>query len=340
MGSSAFLRPAFAALSPAGAGARLSVLIFHRVHARTDELFPGEPDARRFDELCGWLKDWFHVLPADEAVKRLAAGRLPRRAACITFDDGYADNHDVALPILARHGLPAAFFIATGFLEGGRMFNDTVIELVRRSPLDTLPLEGLDLGPEVPARLPLGNTAQRHAAIGTLIGAVKYLAPAERLALTQALQRRAQVDRLPDDLMMSADQVRALRRAGMQVGAHTVSHPILARLDDDDARAEIANGKAQLEAILGERVTLFAYPNGRPGTDYVERTVALAREAGFEAAFSTAWGSARADSDRFQLPRFTPWDAGGFKFGLRLVANLTRRAELLPASPGSERQRG
>ena len=121
--------------SPAGTKARLQVLIFHRVLPVPDPLFPDEVDARRFDELCGWLKGWFNMLSLDDAVARIKTGTLPTRAACITFDDGYADNYQVALPILRRHGLTATFFVATGFLDGGRMWNDTVIESVRLTPL-------------------------------------------------------------------------------------------------------------------------------------------------------------------------------------------------------------
>ena len=120
-------RTLFSAISPAGERGRLSIPIFHRVLPQVDPLFPDEMDAARFDAVCGWLKSWFNVLPLDEAVRRLKNGTLPQRAMALTFDDGYADNHDVALPILKRHGLPCAFFIATGFLDGGRMWTPTYI---------------------------------------------------------------------------------------------------------------------------------------------------------------------------------------------------------------------
>ena len=126
------VKVAFELLSPGQRNGRLSILIFHRVLAQVDPLFPEEVDAARFDVICGWLRRWFNVLPLDAAVRRLRDGSLPRRAAAITFDDGYADNHDIALPILKKHGLPSTFFIATGFLDGGCMWNDTVIEAIRR----------------------------------------------------------------------------------------------------------------------------------------------------------------------------------------------------------------
>ena len=132
-------------LSPAGPSARLSVLIFHRVLAQPDPLFPSEPDARRFDAILGWISQWFCVMPLNTAVAALRRGELPGRALSITFDDGYADNHSVALPLLQRHGMTATFFIASGFLDGGRMWNDSVIEAVRRTSLGTLNLRGLGM---------------------------------------------------------------------------------------------------------------------------------------------------------------------------------------------------
>jgi peptidoglycan/xylan/chitin deacetylase (PgdA/CDA1 family) len=130
--------------------------------------------------------------------------------------------------------------------------------------------------------------------------------------------------RPPDDLMMSSEQVRGLRRAGMQIGAHTVSHPILAKLQAQEAADEMGRSRDALQALLGEKVGLFAYPNGKPGTDYLpEVHPALVRELGFDAAVSTRWAAARRGEDVFQIPRFTPWDRGRLKFGLRLARNLS-----------------
>ena len=252
---------------------------------------------------------WMLRLPTSKTVRCL-------RAPCITFDDGYADNHDVALPILQSHGLPATFFIATGFLDGGRMWNDTVIESVRQSMATTLDLGEL-------GRFAVGTPAEKAAAIGAIIGKIKYLPVAERLDAAQRIASAAHVNP-PNNLMMTSLQVKAMRQAGMQIGAHTVSHPILARLSNELARAEIKGSKDFLEHLLGERVGLFAYPNGKPGEDYVPASVDVVRSLGFDAAVSTQWGAFRAGDDPFQIKRFTPWDQTRLRFGARLLINLHR----------------
>ena len=309
----------FAALSPAGAEGRLSILIFHRVLAKPDPIFPEEVDALGFDRICGWIRQWFNVLPLADAVHRLKNRSLPARALSITFDDGYMDNHAVALPILERHGLSATFFVATGFLDGSRMWNDTIVESVRRCELPQLDLHGTVA--DALGVLPLTTLEDRRAAITRIIDQSKYLPLNERNAWVAAVSGRSAVD-LPDDLMMTTAQVRALRSAGMGVGAHTVNHPILAGLDWNDAHAEIADGRRQLERIMGERVGLFAYPNGKPDIDYGPAAVQIVRDLGFDAALSTCWGSARHGDDYFQLPRFTPWDRSRYRFGMRMARNL------------------
>lgn len=314
------IRTALSALSPAGPRARLSILIFHRVLTEPDPLFPGEVDRRRFDELMRWMAGWFNVLPLDEAIGRLERGELPARAAAITFDDGYADNWLNAVPILQQHGLHATFFIATGFLDGGRMWNDTLIESVRHAAVQQIDLSWLGL---VGLR-PLVSVADKRAVLEALIPAIKHM-PAGQRAESVACVAEACQAALPDDLMLASAQLRELRAAGMGVGAHTVSHPILARLDAPSAFREMAESRDILQGLLNERIGLFAYPNGKPGQDYLPEHVEMARSIGFDAAVSTHWGTSSLGADMFQLRRFTPWDQRRGRFGMRLVRNVAGR---------------
>ena len=303
-------------LAPGGKGARLSILIFHRVLAKPDPLFPGEQDAQRFDEVLSWVARWFRVMPLDQAVSQLAAGVLPARALAITFDDGYADNATQALPILKKHGMAATFFVASSFLDGGRMWNDSVIETLRACRSKVFDLRDIGLGAHE-----VETTQQRRAAIDSLLSQIKYLEPKMRAQKVFAIEKLAGAQ-LPDDLMMTTNQVRQLHQAGMQIGAHTCSHPILASLTDEEARMEMYSGKVALEAITGNKVTLFAYPNGRPGKDYLAKHAQMAKQIGFTAAVTTAPGVSSADTDLFQLPRFSPWDKTPLRYGVRMLSNL------------------
>jgi peptidoglycan/xylan/chitin deacetylase (PgdA/CDA1 family) len=314
-------RSAFALASRGGANGRLSILIFHRVLRDVDPLFPGEPYAARFDALVHHLKSRFTILPLSEGVRRLCDQTLPARALSITFDDGYADNLDVAAPILHRHAVPATVFVATGFLDGGAMFNDVVIEAFRRTRRDALDLGALGLD-----RLPLVTVEQRRAAIDRVIGELKYRPAAERNRLAEAVLDAAGVPP-PTALMMSSGSVRRLFDYDLDIGAHSVTHPILAQLRAEEARHEIVASKRRLEELIDREVTLFAYPNGRPGRDYTAEHVRMVKDAGFAAAVTTAWGAASRDSDVFQLPRFTPWSSRLLKFDVLMLRNLRNGPE-------------
>jgi peptidoglycan/xylan/chitin deacetylase (PgdA/CDA1 family) len=283
-----------------------------------DPILHDEIDAATFEQHMALLAADFNVLPLGEACAQLVRGGLPARAACITFDDGYADNEQTALPILKRFGLPATFFVSTGFSDGGVMFNDGVIEVVRCAPAGTHDLSRLGLG-----SYSLGDSTSRRAPIDALIGQLKYRPVRERGALVEQLAA-AMHSALPKDLMMRSAQIKRLYDEGMEIGGHTVNHPILAVLSEQEARAEIVNGKRRLEEITGAPVTLFAYPNGKPGRDYGPRDVELVREAGFAAAVSTLGGVANRGSDIFQLPRFSPWDRSPRRLGVRLLLSCAR----------------
>lgn len=318
----ALLRTAVPLVSRSGRNAALLVLILHRVLREPDPLLPDEPDAARFTAVLDLLQAGFNVLPLAEAVQRLRAGTLPARAVCVTFDDGYASNFEVALPILASKGVPATVFVAPGFLGGGRMFNDTVIEAVRRAP-GQFDLRDLGLGLHT-----LLDARDRVLSIDRLLKELKYRDPVERLTLANRIAERVG-SALPSDLMMSPAQVRKLHEAGVEIGAHTVDHPILARVDDDTARRQITESRQVLAAMIGAPVTAFAYPNGRPSLDYDRRHVTMAREAGFEFAVSTAWGAATRTTDPFQIPRIAPWGRNLTSYAARLVAAYRDRRPAL-----------
>lgn len=305
-------------VAPGGRKGRLSILIFHRVLISPDPMRPDEVDASRFHAQMRSLSGVFNILPLSEAIQRSKREALPRRALAITFDDGYADNHAAALPILKRYQLPATFFIATGYLDGGIMWNDAIVECLRNAPGSRHDFSGFGLGCHT-----LNTWQDRRRAAEALIGKLKYLPTADRESSVAQLVERFGFP--PDNhLMMTADQVVDLVSAGMEIGAHTITHPILSSLESKHSEKEIIEGRSQLQDISGRPVPVFAYPNGKPGLDYRREHVAMARRAGFIGAVSTAWGSATPNSDPFQLPRFTPWDRNLFRFILRQLFNYTQ----------------
>ncbi len=275
------------------------VLTYHRVLPQPDPLEPDYPDRAQFELQMRWLSEHANVLPLAEADRLQRSGELPARTVCITFDDGYQDNVDEALPILRRYALPATFFIATAYLDGRPMWNDQVIEAIRLAadPATLIAEHAPDIADDV-------RRDSRVAVLNATLRTVKYYAHGDREQI--AAKMLESVDSARSRTwrpMMQESGVRALAAAGMEIGSHTDSHPILAKLDDLTARIEIERSRDRLASIVGRPITSFAYPNGRPGKDYTKRDVELVRSCGFERAVSTSWGAAAPRDDRFQLPR-------------------------------------
>lgn len=300
-------------LCPGGARGALQVVYFHQVLPAPDPMRPGDPTAQAFDELLGALKSWFNVIGLTEALDHMLRGTLPAAALAISFDDGYADNVEVALPILRGHGLVATFFVATGYLGDGVMFNDLVIEGVRAAEGDSIDLEMLGLG-----RLPIRTNAERFQTSQAIIGKIKFLSSDERMRYAERVAELCRLSARPR-LMADAEGIRRLAAAGMEIGAHTHTHPILMRLTPADAERDIARGRDELKSILDDAPRLFAYPNGRLGRDYSAEHVAIVERLGFEAAFTTNPGVCRKGDRRWELPRFTPWDRTSGRFAMRLL---------------------
>lgn len=300
-------------MSSRGASARLVILMYHRVLKNPDPLLHDVIDAAEFEKHAATLARNFNVLHLSDAAVRLQEGTLPPRAAVITFDDGYRDNFEVALPLLEKYSIPATFFVAAGFLDGGMMWNDRIIETVRRSKGSKIDLSNVGLGVHS-----IVSNDDRINTIMSLINQLKYQPLSLRLELVSRISPEVG-QQLPDDLMMSSSQVLGLSEHGMEIGGHTLNHPILSRLDSIQAETEILAGRKKLEEIIGKRVGVFAYPNGRPGTDYQREHVDMLKKIGFDCGVSTSWGCATSLSDIMQLPRIAPWDRSTLGYLARVM---------------------
>lgn len=295
---------------------KLSILVYHQVLEQPDVMRPTEPDARVFTWQMQLLHRYFHPLSLSSALAHLANGSLPRNAICITFDDGYINNLTVATPILRGLNIPATVFVATGFCGGENMWNDRVIDLVGMPQLTQLKLSAMAQATEQ-----LVDIAGRIKLAQELIKKIKYLPYQQRRQLINQLYQENQIAEQPAK-MMSVQQVRHLSTQGIEIGAHTLDHPILKGLTRQQQVKQISQSKQTIEAWLGQSIGGFAYPNGKHGIDFDDATANLVAELDFDYAVSTNWGVSGHKTNRYQLNRFTPWDKVPLKFHLRMIQNL------------------
>ena len=324
------LKPIFKMLSHG----KLTVLLFHKVPYVRSLYAPNEVDLASFERVLLTARRLFNFIPLEDAVLALRAGNLPPRAACITFDDGYADWLDGAVAVLARLQLHATFFITTEQFAGIPMWNERILHAIAHAPasLDSLELTGLPL-----PRLPLNNMACKQQAIWQLDHFLKYQALAVR---EQAL---LQLEQLTGAAMravpaISAADVRAIHSKGFGIGSHTVSHPILTQCSEAMALQEMVQSREQLEAIVGGKVTAFAYPNGVPQRDFDPTHIEMVKRAGYTCALTTHFGAANDATSVFQIPRFTPWGPTAGKMTLQFARNLVGQPKTL-AEPHADQNR-
>jgi peptidoglycan/xylan/chitin deacetylase (PgdA/CDA1 family) len=277
----------------------LIVLTYHRIAERgTDQFYDPVISAspQSFRAQVKWLQKRMRILTLLELDDRIQASeRWSEPAALVTFDDGYRDNFDVAVPILNELGVPATFFIPSKFLESPSLpWWDHVTYLIKQTPKRRLFLRRNPHDENPPLDIDLDSNS-RDAAVMTIIRAILD----ERIAdlrwfmehLTAQSEVTVETESLGRDLFMNWEQVRQLADTGgrLSIGSHAHSHHNLGKLDAQSQRCELVLSKQILEKQLGREVAAIAYPFGWPGT-YTQATKASAKEAGYRLGFASRTG--------------------------------------------------
>lgn len=247
-----------------------------------------------------------NVIQLSELVDGMYAGRDMRNTVAITFDDGYENNVLVAAPMLADFRMPASFFLSTGFIGTDRLVWTDHLEVA------------LDRTSHAEVRLPTGtgemsirSLQEKKDALRKIKGMLKGLSHASLDATVENIARQLDVPdarATGDYRFMNWGQVRGLVRNGFEVGAHTISHPILTRIPYEDAVSEILGSRDMILRETGQCCPVFCFPNGK-ASDFSEPLLALCREH-FRAALATTRGAAMIE-DIYQLRRLSPSGLGG-----------------------------
>jgi peptidoglycan/xylan/chitin deacetylase (PgdA/CDA1 family) len=293
----------------------LQILTYHRVNDDRDPFFPALNTEQLASQMA-YLSEYWSPLPLEQAVEMLQKGDLPPRAVVVTFDDGYRDNYLCAYPILARYGVPATIFLASGAIGSGRMlWHDRVFRAFRETKVAMLEgIAGLE------GKLPVRNVDEKHAAQARVLQLLWALTDEERLDRIRRLEEQLAVGRKDTwpGLMLTWEDVCEMAANGISFGSHTISHPILSTLPECRIRQEIVDSKVVIEKQIGSPVIGFAYPVGRK-PDFNDRVKAIVKEAGYKWAVTTIFGVNEAGQDLFELRRGTPWELDIPSFAAKLA---------------------
>ena len=298
-----------------------AILAYHSVveDPQLTDYILGSSRARvHFERHVETLARKFSPVTIDDVAEFARSGRrLPPRAVAVTFDDGFADNYEVALPILSRYGVPATFYIMVDAVENGTLPWYCRIRFAFNTTKKTEWTY-----PETGQIYKLGSPEERRAAMPVAWDRGAALAGAEQQAFVEEVESALEIDPLSSKakhgLMMDWEQVRGLQKAGHTIGGHTLSHPNVAQVSEGAARSEILGCKQRLEEKLGTPVKDFSYPHPALNPHWSSQTLEITQEAGFKSAVLTTYGAVRAGDDSLAMKRmYTPPDLDQFTLNLQ-----------------------
>lgn len=301
---------------------RLLVLCYHNVEGTW--CFPAGPGEgeRGLERQLRMLRRLFHVMPLEDAVARLADGRpLPPRAAAITFDDGYRDNLELAVPLLERLGLPATFFLVPGLLSNESVpWWEVLSWAVREATVPAVSWQDNSWT--------LDDLRARRTANDALQSRLKRLSAADRQAAVAVLADQlepAGARPSAERMFLDWDEAAELVTRGFPIGSHTCGHAILSGEAPDAQHRDLVDSRRLLTERLAVGVDLLAYPNGTTA-DYDAHTLDAARDAGYAAALTTREGFNGRTTPNLELKRVVMYPERGLT---ELAMNL--RYALRPA---------
>lgn len=319
-------------------GNRAAILAYHRI-ARlptNPQLLAVTPE--HFEEQLSWITSQYNPVSLRDLAGAVIAGNVPDKAIAITFDDGYVDNLVWALPLLKKYYVPATVFITTGLIGQDREFWwDDLERILLLSP--SLP-EMLELNirgrrhkwmfdktgmrhtiGETRWDITMGNNPTHyHRVYRELHTLLKPLSHSERKPVMEELCQWAGVPVVgrPEYRVMSEDEIKKLTSDGLvDVGSHTVTHPMLSALSREAQTLELVDSKKHLEAILGHKILSVSYPFGTP-SDIGSIALQLARDAGYGWACANFSGLSDRHTDAYMMPRLLVRDWGGEEFARHL----------------------
>ncbi len=277
---------------------KLLVLMYHRF-SRGEEI--GRTSSLTFEAHLKYLTRHYNVLSMTDASECIRKGvAFPRRSAVITIDDGYRDFYDIAFPILKNYQVPATIYVVTDFVGGrGWIWTDKARYILGKTASERLDvqIDGKKFDKEP------GDPRSRLITAGALNSELKKLADQEKENYLGelALAAKVSVPELPPDeySAFNWDQAREMSAAGIEIGSHTATHPILTNVDDRRLERELEDSKAAIQSEIGSDAPHFCYPNG----DVSERERDAAASAGYASAVTTEIKLCENSADNFLIPR-------------------------------------
>lgn len=259
-------------------GSQIAILMYHRVSPNNNDMFLQSLTPESFEKQIQHFQSEFTIIDLEELVKsRISSCSLPKKVAVITFDDGYKDNYTYAYPILQKYDAPATIFIATGYINTGKLFWwDIIGYLCKHTHVGELKLNGV-------CNCSMKTESDRMNAKFQITQKLRRLSESQKWPIIKGLLEASEVilpHNLGKDLILSWSEIERMAEGGITFGAHTVNHSILTKEPLEVAKKEIVQSKKEIEDMLGREVSTFSYPDGCFNNEIID----IVRKSGFTCA--------------------------------------------------------
>ncbi|TDT39480.1 polysaccharide deacetylase [Halospina denitrificans] len=273
------------------------IFMYHRI---TEYAHPGAIDQASLRQHMRLIRQHFNPVPLPELIDAHNRGETIPHAVAVTFDDGYRDFYDLAMPVLREEGIPATLFVTTGFADGNLwLWPDKLRYCFECTREPKLELPGYETT--------LDTATARYRAWECLADQCLLVGNDEKHQLIEQVADALNVGLpvTPPERYagMSWDDIRVASAEGVDLGSHTVSHPTLTSLPMQDVAYELESSKERISAETGQAVRGFCYPNGKPG-DFDRATKAAIRDAGYDFAVA-AYPGLRPLDDLWAIRRYS-----------------------------------
>ena len=284
---------------------RIWILRYHSISGTKDQNFryvtPSiaiSPEV--FKSHIAFLSSRYAIISLDDVAAWIkGAITLQRQSVVITFDDGYRDNYRYAYPILKKYGASATFYVVTDAIGNTHpLWTSELRDIVYRANQRHVTLNSIGS-----QRIDLSDERAKKQSIQTIGRVMRCAAKERRGEIVREMREKlsAESDGFLDQVMMSWDELREMKRGGMCIGSHTMSHPLLPAISQQEAAIEIAGSKAKIEEELDAPAVHLSYPNPGEGVHVNEAVKNLVRHAGYLTARTSFKGSVGQDSDLLAL---------------------------------------
>lgn len=288
----------------------LIILAYHRIYdVKNEEDFPFDPELisasnALFKKQMEYVKDNFNPITFNKLLDYYnSASTLPKRPIIITFDDGHLDNYTNAFPILKSLDIPATIFLSTQYIDNKEPFwFDWLAYMIYKTRKGSLILD--DIGK---IEIDSGNIKVKRKAAEIVLEYIKTVDNKKRLLLLKEIQEKLEIENCLEDIDMAGnltwEQVREMSEYGIEFGSHTISHPILSKLEASELDMELRGSMKSIKKEIGKDVSIIAYPVGGY-KEFNETVKKMVKEAGYKLGISYISGiNDMKPDDLFELKR-------------------------------------